>query len=151
MMCQSFLFQGTHGSFTRPLGAGCGAKQELEQFRVNVNPSSHEQLKIILTAEEGDRGIGSIERIFLFYFLRSHSAASITSFPFTVQTERAAASPIVCAGVRSLKICSLVRSVGSLNNTPFFPSFQQRKHNSSPPVFGHKHVLILTLYDSRTS
>lgn len=40
----------------RPLGAGSSAKQELEQFRVNVNPSSHEQLKIILTSEEGDGG-----------------------------------------------------------------------------------------------
>lgn len=46
------LFLGTLGAFTRPLGANNGAKQELEQFRVNVNPCSHEQLKIILTSKE---------------------------------------------------------------------------------------------------
>lgn len=42
----------------RPLGASNDAKQELEQLRVNVNPSSHKQLKIILTTEQRD-GVGS--------------------------------------------------------------------------------------------
>lgn len=36
----------------RPLSAGNGAKQEQEQFRVNVNPCIPKQLKIILTTEE---------------------------------------------------------------------------------------------------
>lgn len=52
----------------RPLGTGNGAKQELEQLRVNVNPSSHKQLKIILTSEEGD-GVGSSESTFFRIYL----------------------------------------------------------------------------------
>lgn len=66
LMCREFLFQGHPWHFMRPLGTGNGAKQELEQLRVNVNPSSHKQLKIILTSEEGD-GVGSSESTFFSY------------------------------------------------------------------------------------
>lgn len=49
-MCHRILYQGDTWRFTRPLCSG--AKQEPEQFRVNGNPCSHKQLKIILTSEE---------------------------------------------------------------------------------------------------
>lgn len=73
------LFLGTLGAFTRPLGANNGAKQELEQFRVNVNPCSHEQLKIILTSKEAS----------WVSFFFSFSVVTLTfmiSLPFIVQS-----------------------------------------------------------------
>ena len=51
-----FFVSGHPWYFMRPPGASDGAKQELEKFRVKVNPSSHEQLKIISASEEEDRG-----------------------------------------------------------------------------------------------
>lgn len=67
------LFLGTLGAFTRPLRANNGAKQELEQFRVNVNPCSHEQLKIILTSKEVSWVQCQWENFLFFFFICRYS------------------------------------------------------------------------------
>lgn len=79
------LFLGTLGAFTRPLGANNGAKQELEQFRVNVNPCSHEQLKIILTSKEASWVQCQWEN-FLFFSLSVVTLTFMISLPFIVQS-----------------------------------------------------------------
>ncbi len=76
-----FCFRGHPWHFTRPLSTGNSAKQELEQFKVNINRSSHKQLKIILTSEEGEGGWFHWENFFSFHFLCSCSHVSIISFP----------------------------------------------------------------------
>lgn len=104
-----FFVSGHFWYFMRPPGARNGAKQELEQFRVDVNPSRHKQLKMILASKEAIP-----LRSFLFlicHFFSSYSLAYFIAFPLNVQTEKAPL-PIVCVGAHLLRMCSFTFVVG---------------------------------------
>lgn len=107
----STVFRATPG-----ISQGHSAKQELEQFRVNVNPSSYKQLKIILSYEKGDQS-GSSES-FPFYKAVSCSPTPMNASQFTIQL---------------LLLSILSWSVGSLKKYHSFTLFFQ-PGNTIPPL-----------------
>lgn len=67
-----------------------------------------------------------------------------------MQTERAAFTYCLCAFTEDLLTHMKCRLINIKQHTILSP-FSKAKHNSSPPVFGHKHVPIFTFQDSPTS